>query len=578
LEVLRDEARRLPEVWLKAAVLGSLWASVEIVAGAFLHNLRFPLAGAVLAATGSALLIGTHQIWPERGLFWRAGIICALMKSVSPSAVILGPMVGIFSESLLLEASTRFLGRTLPAYVLGGALAVSWTFLQRVGNALIQFGTSIASLYVSIFEFAARNLGVRQLGPVGLLAVILAVHAAMGAVAAVFAVTVGRRVRGRIAVVSAEASQFDGQWQGFRLETGSTFSWPLLVVNLAGLAAGLWLLNRGPLWIAGWYVAAYSAWVSWRYRQFLRRLARARLWLELAVITIVSGFLLGNLQAGAIQWTWAGMLTGVAMTARAWLMTAAFAAIGVELRNPRIVDWFARQRLRTLSEALSVSFQALPFFVASLPGERRFLREPVAALSAMLLRAEAWLRNYRAGQRPSPRVILLTGDSGEGKTTLVAETVACLRRRGITVGGVLAPGRWDHQHRSCFDVVDLIDGRMAPLSRRVPDAASGDAGTSFRFSPEGLCLGREALSAARLRKGGAAVVVVDEVGPLELAGEGWFSAIESLVAEWSGPMLWVVRRKLVQEVKDRWARNAAVWDIRGTSASDLARFIAAQRG
>jgi nucleoside-triphosphatase THEP1 len=568
----------LPEVWLKASVLGSLWASVEIVAGAFLHNLRLPFAGAVLAAAGSALLIGAHQIWPERGLFWRAGIICALMKSVSPSAVILGPMVGIFSESLLLEAATRLLGRTCPAYLLGAALAVSWTFFQRIVNALIEFGASIVNLYVNIFEFAARNLGARRLGPIGLLAVILAVHVAIGVVAAVFAVTVGRRVHGRIAVVSADALHFDGKWQGFRLETGAGFSLPVLALDLAGLATGLWLLNTSPLWTAGAYVAAYSAWVAWRYQRSLRRLARARLWCELAAITIVSGFLLGNLQAGAIRWTWAGMLTGVGMTVRAWLMTAAFAAIGVELRNPKIVDWFARQRLRTLSEALSVAFQALPFFVASLSGERRLIREPVVALSTLLLRAEAWLRNYRAGEKHSARVLLLTGDSGEGKTTLVAEMVSLLRRQGMIVGGVLALGYWEDGRRAGFDVVDLMGGRKAPLCRRVSDGAEGNAGTSFTFCPDGLRLGREALSIARLREGCAALVVVDEVGPLELAGGGWSSALDSLAEEWSGPMLWVVRRKLVQEVKDRWLRTApVVGDVRDTQVADLVDWLVAGR-
>jgi len=576
MSAFRNTPSRLPEVWLKASVLGSLWASVEIVAGAFLHNFRLPFAGAVLAAIGSALLIGAHQIWPERGLFWRAGIICALMKSVSPSAVILGPMVGIFFESLLLEAATRFLGRSYPAYLLGAALAVSWTFIQRLANALIQFGASIVNLYVNVLEFATRNLGVHHLDPVGLLAVILAAHTAIGMTVAIFAVTVGRRVQGRAAAVNPDAHRFDGPYHGFRLEAGVRFSSPLLAVNVGGLIAGLWLLNRNHLCAASAYVAAYSAWVAWRYRRSLRRLARARLWFELAVVTIVSGFLLGNLEAGTIRWTSAGMLAGVAMTMRAWLMTAAFAAIGVELRNPRIVDWFARQHLRTLSEALSVAFQALPFFVASLSDGRRWIREPVVALSALLLRAEAWLRSYRGGARESARVMLLTGHSGSGKTTLVAEAARSLQQQGLIVGGVLALGSWENEHRSGFDVVDLLSHRKAPLCRRVSDWENGDAGTSFTFCPAGLRLGREALSPARLREGGAVAVIVDEVGPLELAGDGWSAALDVLTEQWNGPMLWVVRQTLIEKVKDRWLQTAPViMDVRNAQVADLARWLGA---
>src|SRR5512137_442670 len=90
-------------VWQRAAVLGSLWAAVEIVVGSFLHNLGVPFAGTVLAAFGVMVMTAGHRASPERGLIWRTALVCALMKSVSPSAVILGPMIGILMEGVLLE-------------------------------------------------------------------------------------------------------------------------------------------------------------------------------------------------------------------------------------------------------------------------------------------------------------------------------------------------------------------------------------------------------------------------------------------------------------------------------------------
>ncbi len=93
----------LSDKWLKAAVIGGLWASVEIVIGSFLHNLRIPFAGTILASQGILILIAFNQVWKESGIIFRAGIITALMKSISPSSVILGPMIGIFMEAALLE-------------------------------------------------------------------------------------------------------------------------------------------------------------------------------------------------------------------------------------------------------------------------------------------------------------------------------------------------------------------------------------------------------------------------------------------------------------------------------------------
>ena len=114
----------LKTVWLKAAVAGSLWASVEIIAGSFLHNLRLPLSGTILTFISVYLMISFAVIWNEKGLIIRAGLICALMKSISPSAIIIGPMLGILSEAIILEAAIYFLGHNLTGYVLGGSLAV----------------------------------------------------------------------------------------------------------------------------------------------------------------------------------------------------------------------------------------------------------------------------------------------------------------------------------------------------------------------------------------------------------------------------------------------------------------------
>ena len=68
---------KLDPVWLKASVVGGLWASFEIIIGSFLHNLRIPFAGSTLAAFGIMLLVSFYVYWPSRGLIWRAGIICA---------------------------------------------------------------------------------------------------------------------------------------------------------------------------------------------------------------------------------------------------------------------------------------------------------------------------------------------------------------------------------------------------------------------------------------------------------------------------------------------------------------------
>jgi len=67
----------LSEKWIKASIIGTIWAASEIVLGSFLHNLKVPFCGNILTAIGIIILISMSYRWREKGLFWRAGLICA---------------------------------------------------------------------------------------------------------------------------------------------------------------------------------------------------------------------------------------------------------------------------------------------------------------------------------------------------------------------------------------------------------------------------------------------------------------------------------------------------------------------
>jgi len=129
----------LSSLWRKAAILGSLWAAFEILWGSLLHSLRIPFAGMMLAAGGVCLMAAGRRLWPEKGLIWRGALVCAMMKSISPSSVILGPMAGILAEGLLMEVAFRLLGSNPLAAAAGGALAVCWTLVQKLIALLLTF-------------------------------------------------------------------------------------------------------------------------------------------------------------------------------------------------------------------------------------------------------------------------------------------------------------------------------------------------------------------------------------------------------------------------------------------------------
>jgi len=153
--------------------LGSLWAASEIVLGSFLHNLKIPFRSNILTAIAIMLLIAVSKCWKDKGLYWRSGLVCALMKSISPSAIIFGPMMAIFMEGLLMEIAIRIFKHNLFGFMIAGTLAMSWNLLQFLLNHLIFYGYQIFDLYKSSIQYIEKQIHLYTVSPSQVLAIIL---------------------------------------------------------------------------------------------------------------------------------------------------------------------------------------------------------------------------------------------------------------------------------------------------------------------------------------------------------------------------------------------------------------------
>ncbi len=146
-----------------------------------------------------------------------------------------------------------------------------------------------------------------------------------------------------------------------------------------------------------------------------------------------------------------------------------------------------------------------------------------------------------------PMLILWTGPKHCGKTTAAARLVQAVRTKGLVAAGCLAPSIYEHARLVGFDIIDLRDGRRAPLARR---ETGGQEAGGFRFLAEGLELGCQALGPPATKD--ADLIIVDEYGPLELAFRGWRAATERLMTSTRATLLLVVREELVEEVRQTY--------------------------
>jgi hypothetical protein len=385
-------------VWLKASVLGGLWASVEIIIGSFFHNLRIPLAGTLLAAHATVLMVAFYQIWSVKGLIWRAGLIAALMKSVSPSAVILGPMIGILIEAFVVEFFIRYFGNNLVSLGIAGALSVSSALIHKVVSLLVLYGFRLITLFLDVYQFLARQLHIENTKPLTLVIIVCAMYVAFGSLSAFIGYFVGMRSKKRSYIRQGFIPEKVKVDNLFALNPDQQYSILLFVIHALMIPAGLVLMRVIPVQFILLFVFIYSILCLKKYRKGLRRLLKPVFWIQLLVIVLIAAVDWNKLQSGGLVITSSGLLMGAEMALRAVFVVVAFSSFSVELRNPEIRKQIFKKGFDKIYTSLGLAFSALPVMVAAMPTPGFFIRHPVDSFTQMMNHAREWLFVFETGK------------------------------------------------------------------------------------------------------------------------------------------------------------------------------------
>ncbi len=554
----------LSDKWIRASIIGTIWAAAEIVLGSFLHNLRVPFSGNMLTAIALVILIAVSYRWRQHGLYWRAGLICALMKAMSPSAIIFGPMIAIIMESVLLEVSVRLLGRTYLGFIIGSMLAMSWNLFQKIFNMVIFYGGNLVEIYSGITSWAEKQLSLNFNAFWAPLVLLLSVYALFGAATAIAGIITGRRIASLPPEESLPEPAVIREPEKRKNESfGYSVYW--LAADIL-IVAGMLVVVTMMSWI--WWIIIVIpsvAVLALRYKRAMRQLSKPGFWVTFVIITMLSALVFTafshekNSLAEAI-------LIGVQMNFRAVIIIVGFSALGTELYNPKIRALFSRTRLRQLPVALELSAASLPTMIADMPDLKTAVRKPVSILNRMITRVERRLNEVRKEQEAWRKIFLVTGAIGEGKTAWLVRLTGLLKERGIRTGGILALRIMEEGKTTGYDISDIRTGERTPFLRHTGDATTGVE--RFTLDEAGYRAGLRALGTSANRT--VDVVIIDEVGPLEMRGQGWSDSIRGLMYETGAVLIFAVRKSLTLEVTDKFGiKTAGIIDV---TNGDVVRF------
>jgi len=168
------------------------------------------------------------------------------------------------------------------------------------------------------------------------------------------------------------------------------------------------------------------------------------------------------------------------------------------------------------------------------------------------------------------RLIFITGRSGVGKTSVLLRAVDALRVKGYKVGGMISREVRERGVRVGFEIVDFHTGRRGWLAHVTQPTGPRVSKYRVNLSDLDVIGASSILNAAR----DADIIVVDEIGPMELFSPEFKKAVDQAIRS-SKPVVGTIhfraRDPLINTIKAR--EDAEILEVTYENREDLHNVI-----
>ncbi len=143
-------------------------------------------------------------------------------------------------------------------------------------------------------------------------------------------------------------------------------------------------------------------------------------------------------------------------------------------------------------------------------------------------------------------VVLVVGERNSGKTAYIQNALARARRRGLTAAGFYSEAEWLDGVKARFHLRDVAQ----PGHRRLLASVDPEPGLDLRAGLYYLSSAAFQTAERVLKEtGDVDLIVLDEVGPLEMRGGGFRPALRYLLRHHDGLLLLTARPKVATELR-----------------------------
>lgn len=144
-------------------------------------------------------------------------------------------------------------------------------------------------------------------------------------------------------------------------------------------------------------------------------------------------------------------------------------------------------------------------------------------------------------------IFIIAGPIHSGKTTSLSALLSSLTDRGCRCAGILSRVVFHNGRRIGYDLINIATKETMPLIRLT--------GYEAWLPGEQISFGNYSFSLSSFRQGngilknitGSDIIVIDEIGHLELRGEGFSPGLRYVLNHLSCPLVLVVRESLLSD-------------------------------
>ena len=149
------------------------------------------------------------------------------------------------------------------------------------------------------------------------------------------------------------------------------------------------------------------------------------------------------------------------------------------------------------------------------------------------------------------KVTIISGKKHSGKTTKLLSYISELQSKNLICAGIVAVGRYKDDKRCSFELIDILGNKKHEFLTTTPSLKFKKIGR-FHIIPDGEKFGRNVLENETTLN--ADVIIIDEIGPMELDGKGWAKYLKQFL-KLDINLVITVREELLEEVCKEFGIN-----------------------